>query len=169
MNNSLDEREQRLVANCCAYAAGDPAGLPGHNLMIVIAKLNAQMDDLLHLAGKGTEHIQIEELLGELSQLVNDHNSFFGDPPAGKHVLRVALYKLKMMVAAYDVDLNFFLANASREALVTFIENSEAVHNERVRVLNAIPECPEHGRGCVPHALEWVEAQLSGREVKSHA
>jgi len=27
---------------------------------------------------------------------------------------------------------------------------------ERERVLNAIPECPPHGKGCVPHALEWI-------------
>jgi hypothetical protein len=39
VNSQLDEREQRLVANCCAYA---PAGLPGHNLMIIIDKLIAQ-------------------------------------------------------------------------------------------------------------------------------
>jgi hypothetical protein len=30
---------------------------------------------------------------------------------------------------------------------------------EKARVLLAIPECPVHGPGCVPHAVEWVEAQ----------
>lgn len=161
MDSKLDEREQRLVANCCAYAEGDPAGLPGHNLMIIIAKLKAQADELLHLAGKGTDHLQLEEMIANYSQLVNGHNEFFGNPPAGKHVLDVALHKLKMMVAAYDVNLDFFLANASRDALVTFIQNSEAVHNEQARVLNAIPECPVHGRGCIPHALEWIEEKAS--------
>jgi hypothetical protein len=28
----------------------------------------------------------------------------------------------------------------------------------RQKVLDAIPECPEHG-ACVPHALEWIEQQ----------
>ena len=28
---------------------------------------------------------------------------------------------------------------------------------ERELVLRAIPECPEHGAGCVPYALEWIE------------
>ena len=28
--------------------------------------------------------------------------------------------------------------------------------NERQRVLDAVPECPTHGRGCVPHALDWI-------------
>ena len=32
-------RELRLITNCIQYAAGDPAGLPGHNLMIIVDKL----------------------------------------------------------------------------------------------------------------------------------
>jgi hypothetical protein len=35
----LDEREMRLIRNCLVYAENDPAGLPGHNLMIIIAKM----------------------------------------------------------------------------------------------------------------------------------
>lgn len=27
----------------------------------------------------------------------------------------------------------------------------------RNKVLDAIPECPDHGSQCVPHALEWIE------------
>lgn len=41
----LDERERRLVQNCCTYASSDPAGLPGHNLMIIVAKMAAILDD----------------------------------------------------------------------------------------------------------------------------
>lgn len=126
MNNSLDEREQRLVANCCAYAEGDPAGLPGHNLMIIIAKLKAQIDDLQLMAKRAPGYVQPERL-------------------------------------------DTFLATAERDALVAYIQNSEKLLQERNRVLEAIPECSVHGRQCVPHALEWVEAQLAGREVKSHA
>lgn len=37
---SFDEREMRLIRNCRAYADNDPAGLPGHNLMIIVAKLS---------------------------------------------------------------------------------------------------------------------------------
>jgi hypothetical protein len=32
-------RELRLVRNCVEYRDGDPAGLPGHNLMLLVAKL----------------------------------------------------------------------------------------------------------------------------------
>lgn len=35
------DRELRLIQNCMNYAQGDPAGLPGHNLMLIIAKLAA--------------------------------------------------------------------------------------------------------------------------------
>lgn len=37
----FDERELRLILNCVNYANGDPAGLPGHNLMVIVAKLCA--------------------------------------------------------------------------------------------------------------------------------
>lgn len=34
------EREWSLIRNCIEYANGEPAGLPGHNLMLIIAKLS---------------------------------------------------------------------------------------------------------------------------------
>lgn len=37
------EREQRLIANCQLYAANNPSGLPGHNLMIIIDKLSKML------------------------------------------------------------------------------------------------------------------------------
>lgn len=32
----------------------------------------------------------------------------------------------------------------------------EALLDERNRLLDAMPECSEHGSQCVPHALEWI-------------
>lgn len=32
----------------------------------------------------------------------------------------------------------------------------EKLITERDRLLDAVPRCPEHGPGCVPHAIEWV-------------
>lgn len=40
----LDDRERRLVQNCLDYAARDPAGLPGHNLILIIDKLARMLD-----------------------------------------------------------------------------------------------------------------------------
>lgn len=37
---AFTEREIRLINNCKNHAADDPAGLPGHNLIIIIAKLS---------------------------------------------------------------------------------------------------------------------------------
>lgn len=36
---------------------------------------------------------------------------------------------------------------------------TEDLFYERNRLLMSIPECPVHGPGCVPHALDWIEAQ----------
>jgi hypothetical protein len=44
-----------------------------------------------------------------------------------------------------------------RDALKENLRITEALLDERERVLRAIPECPAHGAACVPHALEWVE------------
>jgi len=53
-------RELRLVANCVEYLDGDPAGLPGHNLMLLVAKLaqhcsmteGDRLDELIEMAGQ---------------------------------------------------------------------------------------------------------------------
>lgn len=35
----LDDRERRLIQNCKDYANGFPAGLPGHQIILLVAKL----------------------------------------------------------------------------------------------------------------------------------
>ena len=40
----FDERQRRLIKNCCAYADNDPAGLPGHQLMLIIAEMASILD-----------------------------------------------------------------------------------------------------------------------------
>jgi hypothetical protein len=41
----FDDRQNRLIDNCVEYADGDPAGLPGHQLMLIIAKMADILDD----------------------------------------------------------------------------------------------------------------------------
>ena len=43
------------------------------------------------------------------------------------------------------------VVNKDNELYVT-----EQLLEERQRVLDAIPECPAHGRNCVPHAIDWI-------------
>lgn len=40
----FDERERRLINNCVDYSMNDPAGLPGHNIMIIVAKMVKLLD-----------------------------------------------------------------------------------------------------------------------------
>ena len=41
----LTDRESRLLRNCQLYATSDPAGMPGHNLAILVTKLYAYLDN----------------------------------------------------------------------------------------------------------------------------
>ena len=41
------------------------------------------------------------------------------------------------------------------------IKADDLIIAERERLLSAIPECPQHGSSCVPHAIEWVNDRLS--------
>lgn len=42
----FDERQRRLIANCQTYAGGDPAGLPGHQLMLIVAEMFDMLERL---------------------------------------------------------------------------------------------------------------------------
>lgn len=46
------------------------------------------------------------------------------------------------------------IPGATREYIATL----EKLLAERDRLLAEIPLCPDHGAGCVPHAIEWVRA-----------
>lgn len=50
----LDDRERSLVNDCVRYAQGDAAGLPGHNILLIIAK----MADLLDRLDPATEQAE---------------------------------------------------------------------------------------------------------------
>jgi hypothetical protein len=43
--SNFDERQRRLIANARQYASGDPAGLPGHQLILIIAKMADLLDE----------------------------------------------------------------------------------------------------------------------------
>jgi hypothetical protein len=51
------------------------------------------------------------------------------------------------IINRYKTEIN----NLKSELKVT-----EHLLNDRQSILDAIPECPTHGK-CVPHALEWIE------------
>jgi len=58
IREDFDQQEIRLMRNCITYEENDPAGLPGHKLILLVAKLIpwAGIDEgiLLYLSGKLT-------------------------------------------------------------------------------------------------------------------
>jgi methyl coenzyme M reductase subunit D len=50
------------------------------------------------------------------------------------------------------------------EKLKHELEVTDLLLNERQKLLDAIPECPVHGK-CIPHALEWIEKH-KGQEIE---
>lgn len=60
----FDERERRLIANCRGYGRNDPAGLPGHNLMLIIAKMAEILD--VCLGGERVETAVKRTVRGDL-------------------------------------------------------------------------------------------------------
>ena len=48
------------------------------------------------------------------------------------------------------------LFSVSHSALLDDLKVTNALYEERQKLLDAIPECEIHGK-CVPHALEWIE------------
>jgi hypothetical protein len=51
----FDDRERRLINNCVDYATSDPAGLPAHNIMIIVAKMVKLLNQQ---AGENAENIR---------------------------------------------------------------------------------------------------------------
>jgi hypothetical protein len=41
----FEVRERGLILNCINYATQNPSGLPGHNLMLIIAKMAEMLSD----------------------------------------------------------------------------------------------------------------------------
>lgn len=50
------------------------------------------------------------------------------------------------------------------EKLKHELEVTEKLLEERQKLLDAIPECPVHGK-CIPHALEWI-AKQKGKQIE---
>lgn len=42
----FDDRQRKLIKNCQDYASRDPAGLPGHNLMMIISRMADLLNDV---------------------------------------------------------------------------------------------------------------------------
>lgn len=45
--DNFDGRQRQLINNCRTYAASDPGGLPGHNIMLIVSKMADLLDETL--------------------------------------------------------------------------------------------------------------------------
>ena len=45
MLDTFDDRQMGLINDCNVYANGDPSGLPGHNIMIIVSKLHTMLKE----------------------------------------------------------------------------------------------------------------------------
>lgn len=60
------------------------------------------------------------------------------------------------------------LAAMSRAELESYVRNLEYLCGDRDRLLEALPDCSDHGPGCVPYALAWIaEAHEAVRWFRS--
>lgn len=50
--DTFSDRQLRLIHNCTTYASNDPAGMPGHNLGIIISKLVTVIKELENELGE---------------------------------------------------------------------------------------------------------------------
>ena len=44
--DTFTDREKLLIENCITYTENDPAGLPGHNLMLIIYRMSKLLDQI---------------------------------------------------------------------------------------------------------------------------
>lgn len=72
----FNEREQRLISNCVNHAKDDPAGLPGHNLILIVAKMAEALDEFEQFGGLFDDEA-LDDLLGEV-EYVGDNPHFGG-------------------------------------------------------------------------------------------
>ena len=56
-DQEFTSRQWGLIKNCRTYAANEPSGLPGHQLMLIVARMADDIDMILSIAGKLSEDL----------------------------------------------------------------------------------------------------------------
>jgi hypothetical protein len=66
----------------------------------------------------------------------------------------------------YFNQLKTELKDKSRDEIIEALDVAYQLLDDRERLFEVIPECPEHGSKCTPHAIEWIKSKLdeSGSE-----
>lgn len=63
----------------------------------------------------------------------------------------------------YFNQLKTELKDKSRDEIIEALDVAYQLLDDRERLFEVIPECPEHGSKCTPHAIEWIKSNKLGR------
>ena len=62
----------------------------------------------------------------------------------------------------YFNQLKTELKDKSRDEIIEALDVAYQLLDDRERLFEVIPECPEHGPKCTPHAIEWIKLKNIG-------
>lgn len=112
-------------------------------------------------APQGFVLVPVESLTQLGDAFAEELSAFDIDPPL-HHVL-TSHDEINAMLSATpspaSVGINGLTKSDDRRVaeLEEELSVSDKLLRHREQLLNAIPDCPVHGQGCVSHALEWIE------------
>jgi len=69
----------------------------------------------------------------------------------------------------YFNQLKTELKDKSRDEIIEALDVAYQLLDDRNRLFEVIPECPEHGSKCTPHAIEWIKSKLDESGKVSNA
>ena len=61
----------------------------------------------------------------------------------------------------YFNQLKTELKDKSRDEIIEALDVAYQLLDDRDRLFEVIPECPEHGPKCTPYAIEWIKSKLN--------
>mgnify|MGYP001767618252 CR=1 FL=1 len=69
----------------------------------------------------------------------------------------------------YFNQLKTELKDKSRDEIIEALDVAYQLLDDRDRLFEVIPECPEHGPKCTPYAIEWIKSKLDESGKVSNA
>lgn len=110
-----------------------------------------------------TTHTLTPEQQNLALELIEKHASGWKGAPGKRHfllnsgdVVKIAADLIAAVTQEKDAEikgLNVRIAELEEEVAI-----DDKLLEQRRSVMDAIPPCPDHGSGCEPHAVEWVES-----------
>lgn len=154
----------------CSFKAGHSGGCGRVDLLASKTRVTDKLESLLDDQETGRIiRLVLSEALDEINRLL-PMEQVLARACARQGELMVELSDAKREKERLRHDLEKAIDGRNGEAreverlrgTLTICDN---LISEKNRVLDVIPRCKTHGSQCVPHAIEWVEEQLTARET----